>query len=122
FSTRAESKTYRQWDVSVIGMTNLTEAKLAREAQIHYATIAMSTDYDVWHEGEDDVTVEAVMAVMRDNVEQAQTVIRTAIGEIAGLRGSTLGCGCDNALQFAVMTDAAVMPEETRARVALLLD
>src|SRR5207245_8797334 len=78
FSTRAESRIYRQWGVDVIGMTNLQEAKLAREAEICYATIAMATDYDCWHEEHADVTVEAVMAVMSKNIGNAKKLIRAA--------------------------------------------
>ena len=79
FSTRAESRIYRTWGVDVIGMTNLQEAKLAREAEICYATLALVTDYDVWHETEADVTVEAVVAVLTDNVEMAKRIVRTAL-------------------------------------------
>jgi 5'-methylthioadenosine phosphorylase len=79
FSTRAESRIYRKWGVDVIGMTNLQEAKLAREAEICYATLAMATDYDCWHASEGDVTVEGVLAVMRQNVASARRVLLAAV-------------------------------------------
>ncbi len=123
FSTRAESRMYRGWGASVIGMTNLTEAKLAREAELHYATIAMSTDYDVWHESEEDVTVAAVLATMRNNVAKAQTVIRASVPVIdrwlAGDSGES--CACPRALGFAIMTDPALIPAATQDRLELLL-
>ena len=80
FSTRAESEVYRQWGMDVIGMTNLQEAKLAREAEICYATLALVTDYDCWHEEEEDVSGEAVMEVIRQNVLMAQAVVRNVVG------------------------------------------
>ncbi len=79
FSTRAESLTYRKWDVDVIGMTNATEAKLAREAEICYSTIALATDYDCWHHSEEAVSVEAVLAVMKKNIETSKDMIREAV-------------------------------------------
>src|SRR4051794_21948047 len=100
FSTRAESNLYRSWGASVIGMTNLPEAKLAREAEICYSTIALSTDYDCWHETEEDVTVEAVLAIIRQNVDLAKKIVKGAIERIPAKRG----CGCMNAAQHAVMT------------------
>jgi 5'-methylthioadenosine phosphorylase len=118
FSTRAESKIYRQWGVDVIGMTNLQEAKLAREAEIGYATVAMATDYDCWHEGHDDVTVEAVIKIMEENVEKARAVIRAAAPRVAAMGG----CSCDSALQFAIMTAKDRIPAEARTRLGLLLD
>jgi 5'-methylthioadenosine phosphorylase len=100
FSTRAESTIYRQWGVDVIGMTNLTEAKLAREAEIAYATIAMVTDYDCWHEEHDDVTVETVVAVMRSNVGKAKALIAGTAPRLA----EPLACACKDALKNAIMT------------------
>lgn len=121
FSTRAESRLYRSWDgVAVIGMTNLTEAKLAREAEIHYATIAMATDYDVWHESEEDVTVEGVLAVMRANVDNAKRLLRAAIPRVAALRGTP--AAELNTLQFAVMSAPERIPAAARERVALFMD
>jgi 5'-methylthioadenosine phosphorylase len=88
FSTRAESELYRSWGASVIGMTNLPEAKLAREAEISYATLAMSTDYDCWHTEHDDVTVEQVVAIMKQNVQTAQNILLKVIPKIAAYEGS----------------------------------
>lgn len=118
FSTRAESKIYRSWGVDVIGMTNLQEARLAREAEIGYATVAMATDFDCWHEGHDDVTVEAVVAIMHQNVEKARSLIRTA----APLVAATGACSCDSALQHAIMTARERIPTEARERLGLLID
>lgn len=118
FSTRAESRLYRSWDVDVIGMTNLPEARLAREAEICYATLALATDYDCWYQGHDDVTVEAVMAIVRQNVALARRIVRAAALRL----GSDPGCGCGSALRHAVMTDPARIPPATREQLALLLD
>jgi len=122
FSTRAESLMYRTWDVSVIGMTNLTEAKLAREAEISYATIAMATDYDVWHDGEDDVTVEQVIATLRGNVDKAKALIRAAVPRIHQARENGLVTASHNALRNAVMTHPEKIPAKSRERVALFMD
>ena len=111
FSTRAESNLYRSWGARVIGMTNLPEAKLAREAEIAYATIALATDYDCWHEGHDDVTVEAVLEVVRKNVTMAKKIIATAVPKIP----DTLDPLVDGAAQFAVMTRPELMPKERMA-------
>ena len=100
FSTRAESRLYRTWDVDVIGMTNLQEARLAREAEICYATVAMATDYDCWHEAHDAVTVEAVIEIMQSNVGHARELIRAAVPRIA----AAPACGCSDALRHAIMT------------------
>jgi 5'-methylthioadenosine phosphorylase len=118
FSTRAESKLYRSWGVDVIGMTNLQEAKLAREAELCYATVAMATDYDCWHEGHDAVSVEAVVAVMQKNVERARALVRQAAPLLAGPRA----CGCSSALRFAIMTDPQRIEPEARLRLGLLID
>jgi 5'-methylthioadenosine phosphorylase len=116
FSTRAESRLYRSWGVDVIGMTNLPEAKLAREAEICYATLALSTDYDCWHEGEEDVTVDQVLAVVRRNVALAKAVVKGVAARVSAART----CACPTAAAHAIMTDVACVPEETRARVELL--
>ncbi|MBD89626.1 MAG: S-methyl-5'-thioadenosine phosphorylase [Deltaproteobacteria bacterium] len=116
FSTRAESLTYRSWDVSVVGMTNLPEARLAREAQMAYATIALATDYDCWHESEDDVSVEGVLEIVRANVSKAQRLVRAIAPLAAGLPVSTTW----SALENAVMSHGE--PEEdVLRRVGLLL-
>lgn len=118
FSTRAESKLYRTWGVDVIGMTNLQEARLAREAEISYATIAMATDYDCWHEGHDDVSVDAVIQIMQKNVEGAKRLIRAAAP-----RAAAMGCTtCDDALRNAIMTAPDRIAPEARIRLALFLD
>ncbi len=118
FSTRAESNIYRKFGVDVIGMTNLQEAKLAREAEMCYATIAMATDYDCWHEGHDDVTVEQVVKVAHQNVGNARGVLRRAIPLVAQARA----CNCGSALQHAIMTDRSKITDEARDRLGLLID
>ena len=110
FSTRAESRLYRSWGVDVIGMTNIPEAKLAREAEICYATMALATDYDCWHETEDDVSVEAILQIMHRNVENA----KKAIQWIAQNIGGKAPCVCAGALKFAIVTDPGLIPEETK--------
>jgi 5'-methylthioadenosine phosphorylase len=116
FSTRAESEIYRKWGVDVIGMTNLQEAKLAREAEICYATIALSTDYDCWHETHDDVTVEAIFEVLRNNVENAKKMIREVVTTIPSSRN----CPCADALKTAILTDKNLIPAETKKRLELI--
>ena len=120
FSTRAESRIYRQWGVDVIGMTALPEAKLAREAELHYATLACVTDYDCWHETEESVTVEMVIANLQQNVANAQRVIREIARRAATLAESKT-CDCDSALASAVLTDPRRISPEARERYALLL-
>jgi 5'-methylthioadenosine phosphorylase len=120
FSTRAESRIYRQWGVDVIGMTAIPEAKLAREAEICYATLALATDYDVWHESEAAVTVEMVVENMHKNVARAQETIRRVAPLIAGL--AERGCGCADSLAGAIMTAPDRIPSATRARLGILLD
>lgn len=117
FSTRAESFMYRGLGASIIGMTNLTEAKLAREAEICYGIIALSTDYDCWHEGHDDVTVEAIIKIIHQNVAMAKNIIRHAVGKI----GAERSCPCATAMQYAVITDRKVIPEKTKEDLALLV-
>lgn len=117
FSTRAESLVYRQWGVDVIGMTNLQEAKLAREAEIAYASLAMVTDYDCWHEEEAAVTGEGVMAVVRSNAELAQRVVRRAVGALDGVAND-----CAEALAMSLITDPALVPGETLERLRPILD
>lgn len=120
FSTKAESRIYRQWGCDIIGMTALPEAKLAREAQICYATIACVTDYDVWHESEQAVTVEMVVANLTRNVANAQRIIRQVAHSLPADRAAAT-CECASALFDAVMTDRAHITPELRARFALLL-
>ncbi len=117
FSTRAESNLYRSWGADVIGMTNLQEAKLAREAEICYATMAMVTDYDCWHEGHEAVTVEEVVAVLKQNSVNAARVVRAAVAAMPKERT----CACASALQFAILTDPSAIPQATRQKLDLLL-
>jgi 5'-methylthioadenosine phosphorylase len=118
FSTRAESRVYRSWGVDVIGMTNMPEAKLAREAELCYATLALATDYDVWHETHEAVSVEAVVQNLLKNVETAKDVLRRVIPAIAPPRG----CECPSLLASAVITSPKAFPPATRRRLALFLD
>ncbi len=117
FSTRAESLLYRSWDISVIGMTNMPEAKLAREAEICYATLAMATDYDCWHQAEEDVTVEMVIQTLKRNVETAQAVVRRVAARLPVERG----CPCPKALENALITQEEAIPHETYRRLKPLV-
>ena len=118
FSTKAESRIYRGWGVDVIGMTNMPEAKLAREAELCYATLALATDYDVWHETHEPVSVEAVVQNLLRNVATAKDVLRAAIPAI----GPARTCGCASLLRNAVITNPKAFPPGTRKRLGLLLD
>jgi 5'-methylthioadenosine phosphorylase len=118
FSTRAESQLYRSWDASIIGMTALPEAKLAREAELCYASICFVTDYDVWHENEDDVSAAVVMQRVQDNAAAGLEIVRRSIEAMPTSRS----CACGEALASALMTDRAIVPEETRRKLAPLLD
>jgi len=118
FSTRAESNIYRSWGVDVIGMTNLQEARLAREAEICYATVAMATDYDCWHVGHDAVTVEAVIQIMHENVGHARELVRVAAPLVAKM-GPT---PCESALRNAIMTAPDAIPAAARDRLGLLIE
>jgi 5'-methylthioadenosine phosphorylase len=117
FSTRAESLTYRKWDVDVIGMTNATEAKLAREAEICYSTIALATDYDCWHHSEEAVTVEAVLAVMKKNIETSKAMIREAVRILP----ETRSCGCGESLRNTIMTPEKLIPAKTKKELAPII-
>lgn len=114
FSTRAESLVYRSWGVDVIGMTNLQEAKLAREAEICYATMALATDYDCWYEGEEDVTIAQVIETMNNNVDMAKKIVETAVPRIPETRTE---CGCATAMQYGIMTDPAAIPAATKEKL-----
>lgn len=118
FSTRAESKIYRRWGVDVIGMTNIQEARLAREAEICYATVAMATDYDCWHEGHDDVTIEAILEIMGKNVASARKLVAESVPRIP----ASAGCGCGRALEYAIVTAKDAISPEARTRLSLLID
>ena len=117
FSTRAESFMYRELGAAIIGMTNLTEAKLAREAEICYGIIALSTDYDCWHNSHEDVTVDAIIKIIHQNVAMAKNIIRQAVSIIAAERD----CFCASAMQYAVITDRKTIPEKTKADLAILV-
>ncbi|ABA89262.1 methylthioadenosine phosphorylase [Syntrophotalea carbinolica DSM 2380] len=117
FSTRAESKIYRSWGVDIIGMTNIPEARLAREAEICYGTVALATDYDCWHEGHDDVSVDAVIAIIQKNVATARRIIREAVGSLV----SRPGCSCGEALRYAIMTAPDAIAADTREKLDLLI-
>jgi 5'-methylthioadenosine phosphorylase len=117
FSTRAESNLYRSWGADVIGMTNLQEAKLAREAEICYATAAMVTDYDCWHEGHDDVTVEQIVAVLNQNAANACKVIKAAVAAMPRERA----CPCQSALPYALLTSRDAIPAAAREKLDLLV-
>ena len=117
FSTRAESNLYRCWGADIIGMTNLQEAKLAREAEICYATLAMVTDYDCWREGHDDVTVDQVIAVMHQNSANAQKVVKAAVRLLpTDLSASP----AQSAAKYAIMTDRTLIPEATKEKLKVL--
>jgi 5'-methylthioadenosine phosphorylase len=103
FSTKAESELYRSWGCSVIGMTNMPEAKLAREAELCYATVAMVTDYDCWHPDHDHVTVDAIVKVLFDNADKARALVQAVVPAIGAERG-LCPAGCDRALEYAIIT------------------
>lgn len=121
FSTKAESRIYRQLGCDIIGMTALPEAKLAREAELHYATIACVTDYDVWHESEGSVTVEMVVANLMRNVENAKRIIRGVVGRLP-TAGAALSCGCSSAMKNAIMTERSLISLPLRERYSPLID
>ncbi len=110
FSTRGESKIYRQWGVSIIGMTNISEVKLAREAEMCYATLALSTDYDCWHESEEDVNAEMVVEVINKNVKAAKNIIKDIVAKIP----ENFTCACKSALKYAIVTDPKMIPDKTK--------
>ncbi len=117
FSTKAESNTYRSWGMDLIGMTNLQEAKLSREAEICYSTMALVTDYDCWHPDHDSVTVTDIVRNLTQNSENAQNIIRAAVKRLPVERS----CKCGTSLEHAILTDLKKAPVETRDRLQLLL-
>ena len=117
FSSRGESLIYRQWKVDVIGMTNMPEAKLAREAEMCYATMAFPTDYDCWHESEEDVSVDAILGTLRQNMNLAKRILKTAVT----LAREPRVCRCGSALQYALLTDPRMIPATTKRRLSLLI-
>jgi 5'-methylthioadenosine phosphorylase len=118
FSTKAESNIYRSWNMDVIGMTNLQEAKLAREAEICYVTVAMVTDYDCWHPHHDSVTVDQIVAVLVKNAENAARVVRETVAAMPAERS----CKCGAALAHAILTERDKIPAATRKNLSLILD
>jgi 5'-methylthioadenosine phosphorylase len=118
FSTKAESQIYREWKMDIIGMTALPEAKLAREAEICYAAIAMVTDYDVWHPSHDSVTVEMVVQNLLKNAEMGKRIVRYAVGEVPSAREH---CPCPTALRDAIITARDHIPSKSRENLGLLL-
>jgi 5'-methylthioadenosine phosphorylase len=116
FSTKAESNLYRSWNADVVGMTNLQEAKLAREAEICYATVAMVTDYDCWHPDHDSVTVDQIVAVLHQNAENAAKVVSATVAALPKERT----CGCASAAKYAILTQRDAIPAEARERLKLL--
>ncbi len=117
FSTRAESMLYRSWGMDVIGMTNMAEARLAREAEICYATVAMVTDYDCWYAEEESVNVELILETMRRNVIKAKGLIKAVIGKIAEQRK----CPCAQSLKNAIVTASGHIPAETRKKLSIII-
>jgi len=117
FSTLAESKLYRAWGMDVIGMTNLQEAKLAREAEICYATLALVTDYDCWHPDHDSVTVDMIIANLMQNARTAQQAIATAVGRL----GAARSCACKDALATAIITRPEAVPAQTKKDLAPII-
>src|SRR5207248_7048666 len=120
FSTKAESLAYRSWGMDIIGMTNLQEAKLAREAELCYATIACATDYDSWHELEKSVTVEMVIGNLSANVANAQRILRSVARKIPADRSANT-CECPSALAAAILTDRSKIPPEVKEKYNLLI-
>jgi 5'-methylthioadenosine phosphorylase len=116
FSTKGESRLYRQWGVDVIGMTNMPEAKLAREAELCYATMALVTDYDCWHETEEAVTVEAILDTLHRNVALAKRIVQAVMPSLAGHRN----CACGHALDNAIVTDRRSVSPTVKKKVGLL--
>jgi len=110
FSTRAESMIYRSWGVDIIGMTNIPEARLAREAEICYGTVALATDYDCWHDSHEDVSVETVLEIIKQNVAMARNIVKYAASALS----AAPQCGCGDSLKYAIMTDRSLIPEQTR--------
>jgi 5'-methylthioadenosine phosphorylase len=117
FSTKAESNVYRGWGADVIGMTNLTEAKLAREAEVCYASLGLVTDYDAWRETGEPVGVDTILAVLRDNAEAARQALRDAVRRLDPART----CGCRDAMRFSILTDRAAIADPARRRLQPIL-
>lgn len=117
FSTRAESNLYRTWGVDIIGMTNIPEAKLAREAEICYATIAFATDYDCWHQEAGDVSIGEVLRILAQSTKTAKSAIRHAVKHLPEKRQ----CSCATALKYALITDRTMIPEKTKKDLEVII-
>jgi 5'-methylthioadenosine phosphorylase len=117
FSTKAESKLYRSWGMDIIGMTNMTEAKLAREAEICYSTLAAITDYDCWHESHESVTVDMIIEYLTKNVDNAKKIIKETIANIPKQRN----CSCKDALKFALITSRDIVPEKVKKELKIII-
>ncbi len=117
FSTRAESLLYRSWGMDLIGMTNLQEAKLAREAEICYVTLALVTDYDCWHESHDSVSVDMIIGNLQQNSRNAQAIILRTVENLSEARN----CRCAEALKYALITDRSLIPEETKKKLGCIV-
>jgi len=119
FSTKAESNIYRLWGCAVIGMTSATEAKLAREAEICYSALNLVTDYDVWHESEEPVSIEIILEVMRENIHNAKAIIKKAIKVLSSETGRK--CECSSALKNCIITPSELIPQEVKQRLSLII-
>ena len=119
WAKKAESNLYRSWGADVVGMTNLQEAKLAREAEICYATVAMVTDYDCWHPDHDSVTVDQIVAVLHQNAENAAKVVRATVAALPA-DPKERNCACATAAKYAILTQPDAIPAEVRERLKLL--
>jgi 5'-methylthioadenosine phosphorylase len=117
FSTKAESKLYRSWGMDVIGMTNLQEAKLAREAEICYVTIALVTDYDCWHESHETVSADMIVANLQKSCQAAESIIGQTVRDL----DHTRTCECGEALKYALITDRSIVSTETRQRLECII-
>lgn len=117
FSTKAESNLYRSWGMDVIGMTNLQEAKLAREAEICYVTIALVTDYDCWYESHETVSADMIIANLQKNCQAAQSIISQTVRDLSSVRN----CQCGEALKYALITDKSAVPEKTRKNLEYII-
>jgi 5'-methylthioadenosine phosphorylase len=117
FSTKAESNLYRSWGMDVIGMTNLQEAKLAREAEICYVTIALVTDYDCWYETHETVSADMIIANLQKNCRAAQSIIAQTVQDLS----STRKCQCGEALKYALITDRAAVPDKTKKKLMCII-
>ncbi len=117
FSSRGESYIYKNWGVDIIGMTNVTEAKLAREAELCYSTIALVTDYDCWHQEEEAVTTDAIIAILNKNVDTSKKIIKEALSTVS----TDSACGCHNALKGGIITSSDGIPSQIRERLELII-